>query len=358
MPVATFLRTFRRLLVLSIIVLLLETVLGGVLGSSITHAATGSASFGLQPTTYDPGNLSTKSYFIFNARAGTTVHSVVRVINNGTAAGTASLYPVDATTGQTSGVVFRTQNDVQSNVGSWLSLATQHVTLAPGQSQLVPFQFTIPSTGNAGQHLGGIVVQNATPQRSTLKHELQVTVQNLAIIAVQINLPGLTSEQLSATGIQAGGTNNYQNLQLKLSNTGTMMVKGNGSLHITDTNGALVQTMPIALDTILPDTSITYPVFVQKKVLPAGDYQASLVLQYGHGKTLNYSTKFTISQQQVSQVFSSTPLQAPSPSSTLMNAMPLWQIIVVALAAIIILFMGGQKLFGLVSSRQRKQKEE
>src|SRR6266571_4865039 len=127
------------------IIIALGVLLTGPFNFSIAHAAGGEASFGLQPVLYDPTNPVTKSYFIFNTKFGTIENSRVRVTNTGTARGTVSLYPVDATTAQTSGAVYLNQNDPRRDVGAWITLGAQQLTLNPGQSQVVPFQVAIPS---------------------------------------------------------------------------------------------------------------------------------------------------------------------------------------------------------------------
>src|ERR1700730_15075358 len=89
----------------------------------IAHAATGGANFSLQPAFYDPSNPITESYFVFNGKQSTVVKNSIRVSNNGTAQGTVGLYPVDATTGQTSGTVFLNHNDQRRDVGAWVILS-------------------------------------------------------------------------------------------------------------------------------------------------------------------------------------------------------------------------------------------
>jgi hypothetical protein len=126
-----------------------------------------------------------------------------------------------------------------------------------------------------------------------------------------------------------------------------------GELKVSNAQGLLSQDLPVKMNTFLPNTAIDYPVNL-KKALTAGDYQVSLHLNYGHGKTLDYTTKLTITQNQVNQAFSNGPLQAPTGNST-GNSMPLWQMILVALAALIILLIGGKKVYDLISARRRKQ---
>src|SRR5213080_1886070 len=89
------------------------------LGFSVAHASSGGPLFALQPVYYDPSNALTKSYFIFDSKPGAVVKSSVRVTNVGTEKGNVSLYPVDATTGQTSGAVYLNRDDPRKDVGAW-----------------------------------------------------------------------------------------------------------------------------------------------------------------------------------------------------------------------------------------------
>jgi hypothetical protein len=255
--------------------LIIAVLLAGGFSSSVAHAA-GGPNFGLQPVLYDPSQPATKSYFVFNAKLGTSVHTRVRVTNSGTATGTVNLYAVDATTGQTSGVVYLSHNDVRRDVGAWITLDMQHVTLAPGQSQIVPFQVAIPATIWPGQHVGGIVAESMTQESSSKPSSLQIKVQNLTIVAVQVNLPGPQVEQLAATGIQPGGANNYQTLLVGLRNTGTTMLKPSGEMQVTDSQGQLVQNLPMKFATFLPQTEINYPVYGKGHARVAGDDRSTI----------------------------------------------------------------------------------
>ena len=286
----------------------------GVAGFSVAHADGGGANFALQPVKYDPNEPLTQSYFIFDSKPGIVIKSRVRVTNTGTATGTAGLYPVDATTGQTSGAVYLNQSDPRADVGAWISLSASQVTLAPGQSQIVHFQVIIPGGVRPGQHLGGIVAENLTQASSTQTQNhstLQIKVKLLTIIAVQVNLPGAAVEQMAATGVQAGGQNGYQQLLVGLSNSGTVMLKPYGSLQVANAQGQVLKNVSLKLDTFLPRTAINYPVTISGQGLGPGDYQVTLTLMYGNAQVLHYTTKFTITQQQVAQVFSAPQTQAP-----------------------------------------------
>jgi WxL Interacting Protein, host binding domain/WxL Interacting Protein, peptidoglycan binding domain len=338
-----------------LIVIALGVSLEAALGFSIAHADGGQANFGLQPVLYDPSNPLTESYFIFDSKPGIVIKSSVRVTNTGTARGSASLYPVDATTGQTSGAVYLNQNDPRKDVGAWMTIGALQVTLNPGQSQVVSFQVTVPTTVRPGQHLGGIVAENLTQSSSSQKNSaIQIKVRNLTIIAVQVNLPGTAVEQMAGTGVQAGGQNGYQQLLLGLSNTGTVMLKPSGTLQVANAQGQVVKNISLKLDTFLPQTAINYPVAITGQALGSGDYQATLTLTYGHGQTLHYTTKFTITQQQITQTFGTNNGKTQAPPGFGGNGLPLWQILLIAGGGLSLLWGVGNMVFRrLVVSRAK-----
>ena len=351
-PVGRFLHVVGKVLPLTLLV-------ASILISPTAHAAGGTASFSLQPTVYDPNNTLTQTYFILNLSPGTTMTLGVRVTNVGTASGSVNLYPVDATTGVTTGTIFGGKSDPRRDVGTWIHLDSTPLILAPGQSKIVPFQLVIPRVVRPGQHLGGIIAEGQglqTQTATTTNKHFQLTVHYLFALAVQVNLPGPAIEQLTATGIQAGGANTYQTLQLALHNTGTMMIKGSGSLQVRDTHNVLLQNLPVNLGIFLPATSIHYPVNVQKHALGPGEYQATLNLTYGHGHILRYVTMFTISQQQVTQAFpQNVPLQYPE-GANFLSTMPVWEIILIGLLVLSGAAFLGQNLYRFTIVVRRKSK--
>lgn len=352
--------TFLCIIVVSGVLLL------GTRGSSIAHAdgsvPNGSSpNFALQPVLYDPSNPLTESYFIFDSKPGIHITSRVRVTNTGTVKGSVALYPVDAATGQTSGAVYLNQGDPRKDVGAWISLASSQLTLNAGQSQIVSFQVAIPGTIRPGQHLGGIVAENLTESSSPQSNSaIQIKVKNLTIIAVQVNLPGTSIEQMAASGVQAGGQNGYQQLLVGLSNTGDDMLKPSGTLEIADTQGKVLKHFSLKLDTFLPQTAINYPVTVTGQGLAAGTYQATLDLTYGQKQTLHYTTRFTITQQQLTQVFGTNngKTQAPTGFGSDFAGMVLWQLLLAIGGGLAILWVVGSFVYGKVLAPRTKNTKQ
>jgi hypothetical protein len=285
-----------------------------------------------------PGTPASASYFVFGGQPGGTIADKVRVTNTGTVRGTAALYAVDATTGQTSGAVYLSRTAPKQEVGAWVTLSVAQVTLNPGQSQTIAFQVAVPQSARPGQHLGGIVAENSAMQQASNGGSVQINIQQLSIIAVQINLPGTLVEQLTAQQVTPGGEHSYQVLYVGLHNTGTQMIKPYGTLQIADGEGHTLKTMQLKLDTFVPQTAIEYPVYVPGQALGVGQYQATLTLQYGTGKVLHYTTTFAITQDNLQQVFGS---KAPNSPPLVAAGVSAWSIGLGALGALLLGLVGG-----------------
>lgn len=264
-----------------------------ILSVAYAHAVGGGPNFSLQPVYYGPADPASASYFVFNGRPARQVHNSVRVSNIGAAAGTVSLYPVDAFTSDLSGTSFRPHSAPLSDVGAWTVLSRSTLTLAPGQSEDVPFQVSIPDHVRPGQHVGGIVAENMTVQNAA-PSSLQLAVQQLTIVAIMVNIPGPQTEALTVTSIGNDQASQLQRLLIGLRNTGNMLLQPSGSLKVFDLNGNLLLDIPLKLNTILPQDAIDYPVYILHRALPFGKYRASLSLTYGHNHGLIYSTFFAI----------------------------------------------------------------
>jgi hypothetical protein len=298
----------------------------------------GTAQFSLRPVSSTPGNSASASYFIFGGQPGVTISNKVRVTNTGTVRGSADLYAVDATTGQTSGAVYLSRTAPKQDVGAWVTLSVAQVTLSPGQSQTVAFQVAVPQAVRPGQHLGGIVAENTALQQASNGGSVQINIQQLSIVAVQVNLPGTLVDQLTAQHVTPGGEHNYQVLYVGLRNSGTQMLKPSGTLQIADSGGHTLKTMQLTLDTFVPQTSIDYPVYVSGQALGVGQYQATLTLQYGTGKVLHYTTNFAITQDNLQQVFGS---HAPSTPPLAVTGVSLLGIGLGAFGVLLLGLLGG-----------------
>jgi hypothetical protein len=262
-------------------------------------------------------------YFVYDAKPGATVSGEVAVTNEGDRGGIVRLFSADSTTGQTSGAVYLTSGHVPREVGAWITLPATTVELGPKEQRIIPFTVHVPARTAAGQHVGGIVaetVARTTSPKSKGKTNVQITVRNLTIVAVQVNVPGPRVARLSIGHVTAGGRKGYQQVFVQISNNGNVMVKPTFNVTITDAKGAVILTERLRLDSILPHTSIDYPVNVTRKALGAGTYRTQVQLSYaqpGGGRaTALASPPLTVTPQNVGEVFTSATPPTPPPAGT------------------------------------------
>jgi hypothetical protein len=286
-------------------------------------AAAPPVSFGLRPVGKWP-----RGFFVYHGRSGQVLHGSVSVVNSGRRTGVVKLYPVDATTGQTSGTVYLTSGERLRGAGAWISLGARSLTLGPSAHRTVAFTVHVPRGTPAGQHVGGIAAETvgvAESPSSQGKTNVQIKIRNLSIVAVEVNVPGRLVARLAIGGIKAGGRRGYQQLLVHLRNSGNVMLKPRGTLTVEDGRGRRVAEQRFVLDTMLPGTEIDYPVNVTKRGLGAGSYRARVRIAYaglgGGGRSVAVAQpSFRITSAQQNEVFRpaapATPPPAPAPAPT------------------------------------------
>ena len=294
------------------------------LAAPSASAAGAQPSFALNPVHYDPSLRASKSYFIVRTHAGDVVRNSVRVYNTGGATGTAYLYAVDGTTGQTSGAVYLDRNRPRRGVGAWISLASGKLTLGPHASAVVPFTLHVPRGAAPGDHLGGIVAENSELTQSSGKGNLQIKIRHLTITAVEVQVPGRAPARLRIGGVLAGGEHGYQYVYLRLANGGGVALKPSGTILIANRAGRQVASRRLQLDTFLPGTAIEYPVLLPSQALVPGAYRATVDLTYaptplgyrrvaGPPRTVGGTFAFTVSRRQYTTLFQGVaPVRAPA----------------------------------------------
>jgi hypothetical protein len=316
-------------------------VLMGLVLAPLASAAANGPVFGLRAL----GNPK-RGYFIYTLTPGGTRTGGVIVSNTGTAAGTVKLFTADATTGRTTGTVYLTDTKPK-NAGAWITLASPSLSLRPGQHKTVRFTVHVPSNAPAGQWVGGVVAETThqlTGPKSKQKANVQIRIRDLTIVAVQVDVPGPPVVGVAVGSVKTGGQRGFQQVITHLENTGNRLIKPTGQIAILDSHGTRVQTLPFTMDTFLPHTTIDYPVLL-KKALPAGGYQAVVRITIpavagASAKTVTAHPAFTVSKQDVQQVFTSATPQAPPPvASTPTSSSTLWAPIAAAAGAIVLLLL-------------------
>jgi hypothetical protein len=317
-------------------------VLAAFMLAPVASAATTGPVFGLRAVGVKTG------YFIYTAGPGTVRTGSVVVSNIGTAAGTVHLVTADGTTGPTTGTVYKTET-APTQSGTWTTLSLTSFSLAAGAHRTISFTVHVPADAKPGQWMSGIVAEaknKVASQAPGQKAHVQITIRDLTIVAVQVNVPGPPAVDFTLGNVTTGGSKGFQKVIVHVANTGNVLAKPAGTLTIYNAGGGLVETLAFKMDTFLPQTEIDYPILL-KKALSAGNYQAAVRLRVPGvatvpGKLVTSSPSFTVSDADVKQVFSSSqPTQAPpttsSSSSNSSSSVPTWAYVAIAAAAVVVL---------------------
>jgi hypothetical protein len=256
-------------------------------------------------------------YFVYSVSPGSVQHGAVFISNSGKAAGTVKIFASDATTGRTTGTVYLTDRKPR-RAGSWISLASTSLTLKPGEFRKVGFTVRVPANAKPGQWVGGVVAETSrrvTGPKSKQKANVQIKIRDLTIVAVQVNVPGPPVIAFTIGSVKTGGQRGFQEVVTHMENSGNVMVRPTGTVTVLNRSGTKLQVLTFKMDTFLPQTSIDYPLLL-KKALPPGDYSANVQLSIpgvagAAAKVVSARPTFSVSKQDIQQVFTSAAPQAP-----------------------------------------------
>ena len=333
----------RRLLTLALLALLVVPA---------AQAASTGPVFGLRA-----GGNPKLGYFVYSVAPGSAAHGSIIVSNTGNRAGTVKLYSADATTGRTTGTVYLTDK-AASGIGAWVQLSRKSVTLLPGRHATVQFTVQVPRGAKPGEWVAGIVAETAQPAKGSKtkqKTNVQIRIRNLTIVAVQVNVPGPPIVGFTIGAVTTGGQKGFQQVIVHFANTGNVFSKPKGTVAILDSSGAVVERLAFTMDTFLPQTAIDYPVLLKKALAP-GNYRAETQLLVpgatgAAGKTVKATTSFTVSKQDVTQIFTSTtPTQAPPTSAASSTKSSTTRWLLIGGAALLVLVL----LLAWLARRRRK----
>lgn len=249
---------------------------------------------------------------------GARLAGSVRVTNSGDEPGTALLYPVDATTGVTTGAVYLGREAPRRGVGSWLALDRDRVSLGAGRSATVAFTVAVPADASPGEHLGGVVAEPPAPRRGRAarrgRSSFRIDIRRLSIVAALVTVPGRKVARLSVTGLSAGARTGYQTLLVGMRSAGNVMVRGHGLAVVRDGDGKLARRARFGVDTFVPGTAVRDPVPVGGRALRPGRYHGDVTVEYGvrgTGHVARWSGDFTVTDSQLRQVFAGRATQPP-----------------------------------------------
>jgi hypothetical protein len=253
--------------------MLLASVVVGL--SAATAAADPNGGFGAAPANPNPNDPATRAYFKAVLAPGQTYTDEVLVTSTSDTALSLLISPVDGLTGQTSGAVYANREAPVKKAGTWVTPSISALSLAPNSQALVPFRVTVPTGARPGDHLAGIAVENANPQKPA-SGQFAVTEVFRTVIGVEVTVPGAAQAHvhLGKLALKALPGTKVATLTIVLGDNGRKLVKPLLAVSLRGP-GSYRRKVNRQLDTILPGDTIHYPL-IWPDSLAAGTYHATV----------------------------------------------------------------------------------
>lgn len=216
-------------------------------------AATG-PSFSLEPVPLANGQ-APRSSFRYTMNAGSTLSDQIRLTNLTNQPEQFEIWTADGYNTPRSGYLsLRPVTYPKKDVGKWISLPVGngvHVLPAATAATLT-FELTVPPNATPGDHVGGIVALDVSPQTAQNGHTQFAIRQGIAS-AVFVHVTGAlhpsaavvgisVAESDPALGFPTGSSRAF--VAYRLANTGNTLLQGHAVVRVTDVFGRTVKTFP------------------------------------------------------------------------------------------------------------------
>jgi hypothetical protein len=209
------------------------------------------------------------------------------------------LYPADAyTIRKGGGFAVEPMNARPRDVGSWVSRLPKVITV-PGRKQLnIRFSIRVPANAIPGQHAGGIVIEDTSPQLIRVNARLRVKRYTQVFTRLYLTVAGRVTPDFEIDGLLVAHpqppfpllTSRDGAISYYLSNTGNAILAPTVHVKVTDLFGTIMNKSYPQTSQILPGDLASYT--VPWRNLPAigpVHVYVTATSTYGLSRTMGYS---------------------------------------------------------------------
>ncbi|WP_233197706.1 DUF916 domain-containing protein [Cryobacterium sp. Y57] len=208
------------------------------------------------------------------------------VSNHTDAAVTLFNYAVDGQSTAQGAFALAAQADAQSNVGSWVTLGAEAITVPANSDLSVPFRLNVPLTATPGDYAGGIIIQSPPIQgettTSTGDAALRLDVIQRQGVRIYLTVAGNATTRLSHGGLNWERSGDAVSFTLPIQNTGNTILYPKASLSLNSVIGATTELQFETPESILPGATLTLQATLpQAAFIQLGSADATLVSEAG-----------------------------------------------------------------------------
>lgn len=119
-------------------------------------------SWALAPTgSEDPREPGNRPFFSYEAAAGTTVEDSLTIANYGNVPLNLRVYATDAFNNADGHLDILAGHETPTEVGTWISLPQENVTVPPRRQVSMPIKISIPADASPGDHAGALLASSS-----------------------------------------------------------------------------------------------------------------------------------------------------------------------------------------------------
>ena len=123
-----------------------------ILGLPVVVSALSAEGIGGYPANPDPKVPYSDAWFVYDLDLGESKDDAITVFTTSDEAQIAKIYVVDSTASHQGNFSLAAEKDPKKDVGAWVDIEEQTLTLEPGAKYTIPFTITVPENADVGEH--------------------------------------------------------------------------------------------------------------------------------------------------------------------------------------------------------------
>lgn len=221
---------------------------------------------------------------IHTAAPGDLISQQLRIDNPGTAELDVSIYPGDWQHDSAGQVVYFPSGTLEHSAADWLSFDQASLTLAGRGEATVTYTVSVPADAQPGSYWAALFAEGVNPDSE--QSQALTTFRMRTAHMVYVNIPPATSggRITAILGEHPAAEDGPYTMHLTYLNEGNTIQILTGRVQIRTVAGELVETITMDRVLALPGIARTFSMDLFGPI-PAGDYLALAVLNYGDSGT-------------------------------------------------------------------------
>jgi len=199
-------------------------------------------------------------FFHIDLAPGSAIDANAIVSNHTDAAVTLLNYAVDGQSTEQGAFALAAQDDVQTAVGSWVTLDAETITIPANSDLTVPFRLSVPRTATPGDYAGGLIIQSPPIQGETTTGKgdaaLRLDVIQRQGVRIYLTVAGTATTALDHGALSWQRSGDAVTFTLPIKNTGNTILYPTASLSVKSAIGATAELAFSTPESILPGSSL------------------------------------------------------------------------------------------------------